>query len=141
MASLLEVVNGGFGVGVVDGLGRCCGSRRWVGEGGAQRPFRSLGELDEVSAAVLATLDWAEVLVEVRSVGRVRDRWPGLGRAELIYEWRFGHRFVICGRGLTRDAALGALRHRSGHDRGTERAVVVGELARIVAVRLRGLVL
>ncbi|RLK61698.1 2-oxo-4-hydroxy-4-carboxy-5-ureidoimidazoline decarboxylase [Actinokineospora cianjurensis] len=141
MPSLLDLLNGAAEAAAVADLSRCCGSARWAREVVAQRPFRSLGEVEEVSAAVLATLDWAEVLPLLDQVPRVRERWPDLGRAELIYEQRVGHPFTLCAAGLGRDEVLALLRHRSGNDRAVERAAAVGELARVVAIRLRGLVL
>ncbi|MBM7776203.1 2-oxo-4-hydroxy-4-carboxy-5-ureidoimidazoline decarboxylase [Actinokineospora baliensis] len=137
MASLLEVVNRADEADLL----RCCGSARWVREVRAQRPFRSLDEVEEVSAAVLATLDWTEVVPLLEQVTRVRRRWPDLGRGELIYEHRFGHPFVLCADQMTRAAVLARLRHRSGNGRAAERAEAVAELAKVVAVRLRGLVL
>ncbi|GLW75570.1 hypothetical protein Aglo01_00520 [Actinokineospora globicatena] len=141
MSSLLNLLNGAEEVDAVAALLRCCGSGRWAREVVAQRPFGGIGDVEEVSAAVLATLDWAEVVPLLDGVARVRERWPDLGRGELIYEQRFGHRFVLCPAGLGRAEALAALRHRSGHDRWTERAVATAELARVVAARVRGLVL
>ncbi|GAA2966998.1 2-oxo-4-hydroxy-4-carboxy-5-ureidoimidazoline decarboxylase [Actinokineospora diospyrosa] len=137
MPSLLEVLNRAG----EDDLLRCCGSARWARELRAQRPFRSLGEVEEVSAAVLATLDWPEVVPLLEQVARVRQRWPDLGRGELIYEQRFGHPFVLRAESMSRAAVLAQLRHRSGNDRATERATAIAELAGVVAVRLRGLVL
>ncbi|WP_219824124.1 2-oxo-4-hydroxy-4-carboxy-5-ureidoimidazoline decarboxylase [Actinokineospora auranticolor] len=164
MPSLLTLLNGAARQDAVADLLSCCASLRWADEVAAQRPFTSLGEVEEVSTAVLATLEWAEVLLAVASHPRLGDGVRGhsreagwsreeqrsavaagarvradLARGNAIYEQRFGHLFLICASGLSGEAVLSALRRRLGNDRTTERATVRAELARIVALRLRRL--
>ncbi|WP_207124632.1 2-oxo-4-hydroxy-4-carboxy-5-ureidoimidazoline decarboxylase [Actinocatenispora comari] len=54
----------------------------------------------------------------------------------VAYERRFGHVFLICATGRSREQILAALTERLGNDEPTERAVVRRELAAIAALRL-----
>ena len=143
----------------------CCASRRWASEVAARRPYPDAHTLLRVSDAVLAALDWADVLRALSAHPRIGERVEGDGReiqwsraeqssaattdeqqhAELIagnaeYERRFGHVFLICASGLSAGEVLAALRARQANDDETERAVVRAELAKIVRLRLTKLV-
>jgi 2-oxo-4-hydroxy-4-carboxy-5-ureidoimidazoline decarboxylase len=63
----------------------------------------------------------------------------GLVEANLAYEKRFGHVFLIFASGRSDVEMLAAARQRLAQDEETERAVVRAELGRIVALRLRRL--
>ncbi|GLZ39031.1 OHCU decarboxylase [Actinokineospora sp. NBRC 105648] len=142
----------------------CCASRRWAAEVVAQRPYADLAGVEEVSAAVLANLDWDEVLVALDAHPRIGERARGhsreagwsraeqsgattdderlradLVRGNEIYEQRFDHVFLVCATGLSAEDVRTALRHRLGNDRATERVVVRAELTKIVELRLRRL--
>ncbi|WP_018682985.1 2-oxo-4-hydroxy-4-carboxy-5-ureidoimidazoline decarboxylase [Actinokineospora enzanensis] len=137
--SLLTMLNAAAVAVAHADLRSCCASLRWATEVLAQRPFASLTEVEEVSAAVLATLDWSDVLDALADLPGVSAAGGDLARGDAIYRERFGHGFVVCASGMSAGAVLSALRRRLGHDRATERAVVRAELARIVARRLRRL--
>ncbi len=64
------------------------------------------------------------------------DVEAGLRAANLAYEERFGHVFLICATGRSAAGMLAALRGRLGNDPAAEREVVRDELRRIVALRL-----
>jgi len=64
------------------------------------------------------------------------ERADELREANIEYEKRFGHVFLICATGRTDVEMLHAARTRVANDDQTERAVVRAELAKIVALRL-----
>jgi 2-oxo-4-hydroxy-4-carboxy-5-ureidoimidazoline decarboxylase len=135
----------------------CCASPAWAAEVAARRPYHDLETLRRVSDAVLAALDWPEVLRAVQAHPRIGERRTGEGReaawsreeqstadsnqeelaqANAEYERRFGHVFLICATGLTSEQVLAALRERLGNDEDAERGVVREELRKIVSLRL-----
>jgi 2-oxo-4-hydroxy-4-carboxy-5-ureidoimidazoline decarboxylase len=142
----------------------CCAAPRWAAEVAARRPYRDLDTLCQVSDAVLAALDWSDVLLALAGHPRIGERAAGDGRsagwsrseqsgvtgqtgaderlaAELTggnaeYERRFGHVFLICASGRGAGEILAALRERLGNDEATEQSVVRAELRAIVNLRL-----
>ena len=52
------------------------------------------------------------------------------------YEAQFGQVYLVCATGLSAEALLAICIQRLGNDAATERAVVLGELAKIVRIRL-----
>ncbi|RFS85037.1 2-oxo-4-hydroxy-4-carboxy-5-ureidoimidazoline decarboxylase [Actinomadura spongiicola] len=139
-------------------LAACCASRRWVAAL-AGRPYRDLDELRAAGAAALDGLDWPDVVEALAAHPRIGDRVDGWSRAEQsgmdgtapdvraalvegnrAYEERFGHVFLICASGRSAADMLGDLRDRLDNDPVAERAVVRGELAKIVELRLARLV-
>jgi 2-oxo-4-hydroxy-4-carboxy-5-ureidoimidazoline decarboxylase len=65
------------------------------------------------------------------------ERWSALNRA---YRARFGFPFILCIRRHTRESALQAFAQRLEHDRATELATTLGEIAAITRLRLDRLV-
>jgi len=61
------------------------------------------------------------------------ERWSALNRA---YRTRFGFPFILCIRRHTRASALQAFEQRLAHDRATELATALGEIAAITRLRL-----
>lgn len=61
------------------------------------------------------------------------ERWNALNRA---YRARFGFPFILCIRRHTRDSALQAFERRLQHDRATELATALEEIAAITRIRL-----
>ncbi|MFD0682932.1 2-oxo-4-hydroxy-4-carboxy-5-ureidoimidazoline decarboxylase [Actinomadura fibrosa] len=140
----------------------CCASGRWADAVVAGRPYADLEALRAASARALADLDWADVEEALAAHPRIGDRVRGgdresgwsrreqsgvdddlrdaLAEGNRAYEERFGHVFLICASGLSGAAMLDALRARLGNDERAERAVVRGELAKIVDLRLAKLV-
>jgi 2-oxo-4-hydroxy-4-carboxy-5-ureidoimidazoline decarboxylase len=139
----------------------CCTSRRWVSGLVGGRPYARLDRLTAASDALLATLDWPELQSVLAGHPRIGERAPGsdraggwsrqeqagtagtaetvreqLAAANLAYEQRFGHVFLICATGMSAEAMLTALRSRLRNDPVAERQVVRGELVKIVRLRL-----
>jgi 2-oxo-4-hydroxy-4-carboxy-5-ureidoimidazoline decarboxylase len=142
----------------------CCAARRWADELIVRRPYHDLATLELVSDTVFAELAWADIEQGLAAHPRIGERAEGADReaawsraeqsaassddagvhdqlraANLDYEQRFGHVFLICATGLSVDSILGALRTRLANDAATERAVVREELRKIVTLRLRKL--
>jgi len=142
----------------------CCASPRWAGDVAAGRPYADRATLIDRAGRRLADLDWSEIRTALDAHPRIGDRPRSTGveaawsrteqsgmdtasasvRADLVeanraYEERFGHVFLIFATGRTDTEMLAAARQRLDNDETTERAVVRGELARIVALRLERL--
>lgn len=139
----------------------CCASRRWAADVGAGRPYGSAENLVTAAVRVARGLDWAEVEEALAAHPRIGDRPRGSGResawsrgeqagvadadraafaaANVAYEERFGHVFLICASGRDGAEMLAELRERLGNDPETERSVVHGELVKITELRLRKL--
>ena len=139
----------------------CCASRRWISGLVSGRPYARLDRLTAASDALLARLDWSELesalaghprIGERASGGARSDGWSrqeqagaatapdrmlqALAAANLAYERRFGHVFLICATGLSAEAMLSALRSRLANDPVAEREIVRTELTKIVRLRL-----
>jgi 2-oxo-4-hydroxy-4-carboxy-5-ureidoimidazoline decarboxylase len=139
----------------------CCASRRWVSSLVSGRPYTRLDRLTAASDALLASLDWSELESALaghprigeravsgdRSDGWSRQEQSGtatatdsvrreLAEANLAYEQRFGHVFLVCATGLSAESMLRALRSRLNNHPVAEREVVRSELAKIVRLRL-----
>jgi 2-oxo-4-hydroxy-4-carboxy-5-ureidoimidazoline decarboxylase len=143
----------------------CCASPRWAGELAAHQPYHDLETMWRVSDAVLAALPWADVLAALSAHPRIGEaihgddgreaRWSRgeqseanadarhageLREANIAYEQRFGHVFLICATGLSAGEVLAALRQRLANEPETEQQVVREELRKIVRLRLEKLV-
>ena len=139
----------------------CCASRRWISGLVSGRPYARLDRLTAASDALLARLDWPELESALAGHPRIGERASGDGRsdgwsrqeqagsataadgvrqelaaANVAYERRFGHVFLICATGLSAETMLGALRSRLRNDPVAEREVVRSELTKIVRLRL-----
>ena len=139
----------------------CCASRRWISGLVSGRPYARLDRLTAASDALLARLDWPELEAALAGHPRIGERASSNGRsdgwsrqeqagaaaaadpvrqelaaANVAYERRFGHVFLICATGLSAEAMLSALRSRLANDPIAEREVVRSELAKIVRLRL-----
>ncbi|MGW8380653.1 2-oxo-4-hydroxy-4-carboxy-5-ureidoimidazoline decarboxylase [Streptomyces sp. ODS28] len=136
-----------------EALGRCCGSRRWAARLTAHRPYPDLDALlaaaDEASYDLTAE-DLGEALAEESAQHPLSDQ-PGLlaahtalRAAHAAYESRFGHAFVICLDGWSRDErldqVLAGIRGRLGNDPEREREATAEELRRLARGRLTRLV-
>lgn len=142
----------------------CCASARWAGEMAAHQPYHDLETMGRVSDTVLTALPWTEVLAALSAHPRIGERAAGdsreaswsrteqsaaiadaggaaeLREANIEYEKRFGHVFLICATGLSAGEVLAALRQRLSSDPETEQQVVRDELRKIVRLRLAKLV-
>lgn len=143
----------------------CCAVPEWARKVASGRPHPDLGALLEAGSDALAALSWGEVLEALSAHPRIGERAAGASReaawsrreqsgageadgalrdaltaANLAYEERFGHVFLICATGLSGAEMLAAARARLEHDEEAERSVVRMELGKIVEIRMRKLV-
>jgi 2-oxo-4-hydroxy-4-carboxy-5-ureidoimidazoline decarboxylase len=135
----------------------CCASRTWAREVAAGWPYPSKAALVAAGEAALARLSWDDVLEALAAHPRIGERPAGDSReaewsrreqagvtgadaalveANVAYEQRFGHVFLIFASGRNVAEMLAAATERLGNDPATERAVVREELRRIVRLRL-----
>lgn len=139
----------------------CCASTRWVSQLVAGRPYRTLAALVAASDAAMGALTWPDTEEALAAHPRIGDRpagpdqeaaWsrqeqagtsaagPGaqaaLRSANIAYEKRFGHVFLICATGLRASDMLIALHGRLGNDEATEHETIREELGKIAALRL-----
>jgi 2-oxo-4-hydroxy-4-carboxy-5-ureidoimidazoline decarboxylase len=144
---------------------QCCAVPEWAAAVRARRPFSDLAELRAVAGEEFGGLGWTAVRRALDAHPRIGDRAAGAGReaawsraeqsaaatgdqrvkdelveANVAYEERFGHVFLICATGLAHREILAAARERLRNDFDTERAVVRAELGKIVDLRIGKLV-
>jgi len=134
----------------------CCASRRFARAMAAGRPYPSADALSAAISAVFESLTWDDVLEAMSGHPRIGARVSGqsaaeqsgvddgaraaLAAANLEYEARFGHVFLICATGLSGEQMLTAARRRLNNDPFAERRVVTDELRKITVLRaLKGL--
>lgn len=91
----------------------------------ARRGTMTDASVAEQAALALGALDGAEARL-----------WDGLNRT---YRDRFGFPFILCVRRHNRASALLAFQQRLGHDRATELALALDEIAAITRLRLEHL--
>jgi 2-oxo-4-hydroxy-4-carboxy-5-ureidoimidazoline decarboxylase len=131
----------------------CCASRRFALAMAARRPYPSTDALSAAISAVFESLTWDDVQEAMSAHPRIGARVGGqsaaeqsgvedgsraaLAAANLEYEERFGHVFLICATGLSGEQMLSALQQRLNNDLSTERTVATAELEKITALRVR----
>ena len=145
-------------------LTACCASRRWVATLADGRPYGSWTELAAAATAAIKALRWPDVLEALDAHPRIGDRAAGesqeakwsraeqsaaasadtavldaLARANVEYERRFGHVFLICASGRPAEQILAEARRRLGNDAAAEQQEVRTELTGIVLLRLERL--
>ena len=138
-----------------------CASDAWLQAMTGGRPYRNADELTHRSDEALAVLDWSDVEQALAAHPRIGERVSGADReatwsrqeqssaattadavaaelfdANVAYDAKFGHVFLICATGRTADDILAELTQRLSNDDATERQVVLRELAAIVRLRL-----
>lgn len=138
-----------------------CASPVWIAEVLADGPYASPDDLVRASDTIVAGLDWPEVLVALAAHPRIGDRASGTDReaqwsrqeqsaaatpdeltqqelraANLAYEQRFDHVFLICATGRSAPEILAEATRRLANDPVAEQAEVRRELAAIVRLRL-----
>jgi 2-oxo-4-hydroxy-4-carboxy-5-ureidoimidazoline decarboxylase len=137
----------------------CCGSRQWVDEVLAQRPFVDADALLDASDVAIAGLDETALADALAGHPRIGERPAGPGgewsrqeqsgvttatadvlaeivRANGDYERRFGRVYLVCATGRSADELLAICRSRLTNDPDTESRVVRSELAKITRIRL-----
>ena len=149
-----------------EALGRCCGSDRWVQGMLEARPFAGPAQLHGESARIwwhLGDGDWLEAFSHHPRIGAdldaLRERYgstaswaegeqagaaladeatlKALAEANLAYEERFGHIFIVCASGLSADEMLARLQERLKHNEPAfELRVAAGEQLEITRLRL-----
>ena len=145
----------------------CCGSTRWAQSMVVRRPFNDERHLLEAAERVwwgLAADDWLEAFRShpkigekkpARETGEEAQRWSEeeqavarsaasatldeLASANLAYEERFGHIFIVCAAGKSSEEMLETLRRRLANDPDTELCVAAEQQRRITLLRLRKL--
>ncbi len=140
-------------------LFRCCGSRRWVAEMLARRPWPSAAELYGDAGAVWAALPRNDVLEAFAQHPRIGgaggDAWSrqeqagatgadeatlrALREANDRYFQRFGYIFIVCASGKSAAQMLALIEGRMHNDPTRELAIAAAEQARITRLRLEKL--
>nr|WP_236794354.1 2-oxo-4-hydroxy-4-carboxy-5-ureidoimidazoline decarboxylase [Amycolatopsis sp. GM8] len=134
-------------------LAGCLDVPRWVSSVLAGRPYADVGALR--SRAEIA-LEPAEIHRAMAAHPRIGEKAAGVSKAEqsgvdsaaaekfraanVEYEERFGHVFLVCASGRSGEELLANLRERMGNDPDTELAVAGRELVKIALLRLGKLV-
>jgi 2-oxo-4-hydroxy-4-carboxy-5-ureidoimidazoline decarboxylase len=138
-----------------------CASTRWIDEIVTGRTYGSLAALSSTSDAVIATLDWSDLLEALAAHPRIGARMSGhdveaqwsrqeqaatatlsqpaeheLRAANVTYEEQFGFVFLICATGKSTEQMLADLRTRLSNSADVEHEVVRRELRDIVGLRL-----
>jgi 2-oxo-4-hydroxy-4-carboxy-5-ureidoimidazoline decarboxylase len=140
----------------------CCAAGEWSARIVAGRPYESRKDLEAAADAAARALSWADVAQGLAAHPRIGERAVGdsraaawsrreqsaaarsgdeataaaLVQANLAYEERFGHVFLIFASGRSQEEILAAARARIGNDEATERAIVADELRKIALLRL-----
>jgi 2-oxo-4-hydroxy-4-carboxy-5-ureidoimidazoline decarboxylase len=137
-------------------LAECLAVPRWVDAVVDGRPY---ADVDALAARAEIDLETHEILGAIAGHPRIGERaghggisakWSSaeqsgvdvsladrLVAANLAYEERFGHIYLVCATGLSGEQVLADLAARMGNDPDTELRVVNRELAKIAALRLR----
>ena len=146
---------------------RCCGASVWIEHMCAHRPYDGRAAVIAAAGnadALLGPADWGEAFAHHPRIGdaaalRARfaatAQWAGeeqrgaaeasdatleaLARANLEYEQRFGHIFVVCATGKTADEMLALLRARLPNNPDVELEIAAGEQRKITRLRLEKL--
>jgi 2-oxo-4-hydroxy-4-carboxy-5-ureidoimidazoline decarboxylase len=137
-------------------LGECCTAQAWVARVVAGRPYPDREALQRASDTASAELDdpgLSEALAGHPRIGeRADSAWSRqeqagvsgadadvrmrLAQCNAAYEERFGHVYLVCATGRSADELLALCERRLANDADSERAVVLGELAKINRIRL-----
>jgi 2-oxo-4-hydroxy-4-carboxy-5-ureidoimidazoline decarboxylase len=140
----------------------CCSAPAWARAVASGRPYSAGEDLAAAARTALAALTWQDIADALAGHPRIGERAGGEDRASawsrreqaavvadpeaataaalvdanLAYEERFGHIFLIFASGRTPAEILDVARQRLGNDEATERAVVREELGKITLLRL-----
>lgn len=148
--------------GAREALSRCCGARRWVEGMLAHRPFGSWEGLMRAADEVWEGMEREDVLEAFAAHPRIgadmeslRERWSAqeqsgvagaseetlraLRDANLRYEARFGHIFIVCATGRTAGEMLALLEERLHNAPDEELRIAAAEQAKITRIRLEKL--
>jgi 2-oxo-4-hydroxy-4-carboxy-5-ureidoimidazoline decarboxylase len=137
-------------------LRACCAAPAWGAAIVAARPFADRAAVLAAADAASRALSWDDVLVALAAHPRIGERaagdsreaaWsrreqsavepdPELVAANLAYEERFGHVFLIFASGRGKEEIVAEARGRWKNDSGTEQEIVKDELRKIALLRL-----
>ena len=151
---------------VQQALLECCAAPRWAEQMAAARPYASAEAAIRQSRAIVASLTVTELAEALAGHPRIGERpdgggtsqaagWSGreqsgvdpgdattaraLAEANLEYERRFRHIYLVCASGRTGNELLAVLRGRLQNEPDQEWHVVRTELQKINALRLQRL--
>lgn len=141
-------------------LSACCGSRAWVEQMVAARPFGNWEKLNATAERVWSKLGKEDLIQAFQSHPRIGEKGRGwsaqeqagtrgansqtisqLAEANREYEKRFGHGYLVCATGRSADEMLANLRERMKNKPEEELRVAAGEQQKITRLRLQKLVL
>lgn len=145
-------------------LKACCGANLWVRGMLAQRPFKDADEVFETSERVFSRFGGEDWLAAFRRHPRIGERpaadagggqsetWAAqeqagvdaadeavrakLVEANLLYERRYRHIFIVCASGKSAAEMLALLEARLAHDPTMELRVAAEEQRKITRLRL-----
>jgi 2-oxo-4-hydroxy-4-carboxy-5-ureidoimidazoline decarboxylase len=143
----------------------CCSAPGWAEQMTAGRPYSSAGDAINLSGTIVAALSAADLAGALAGHPRIGERpdasqpraagWSrqeqsgidadgaqtrrALAEANLEYERRFGHIYLVCASGRTGKELLAVLRGRLQNEPEDEWQVVRTELQKINALRLQRL--
>jgi OHCU decarboxylase len=145
----------------------CCGSKKWLEQVLAHRPFADDSALLDFAEEAFGTLgrkDWLTIFRSHPAIGAKKSaakqtatarEWSAreqslaqkaspetlavLGAANEAYEATFGHVFLICATGKSSEQILKSLQERLGHDAETEMRIAGEEQRKITRLRLQKL--
>jgi allantoicase len=145
----------------------CCGSRKWVEQVLARRPFADASALLDAAEDAWSSLgrqDWLAIFRTHPPIGggkaaakqsAAARRWSAgeqslaqkaapetlavLAAANRAYEATFDHVFLICATGKSSEQILKSLQERLGHDAETELRIAADEQRKITRLRLEKL--
>jgi allantoicase len=145
----------------------CCGSKKWVEQVLAHRPYADASALLDSAEEAFASLgrkDWLTIFRSHPAIGAKKAKtkqsatargWSAgeqsgaqeashetlavLAAANEAYEATFGHVFLICATGKSSEEILKSLQQRLGHDAETEMRIAGEEQRKITRLRLEKL--
>jgi 2-oxo-4-hydroxy-4-carboxy-5-ureidoimidazoline decarboxylase len=143
-------------------LHACCAAESWRQDILAGRPYDGQESLLRASDAAIAHLDVFGLTQALAAHPRIGERPAQVNRTEAAwsrseqsgmseagnllrdqiaeanrrYEEHFNQVYLVCATGLSAEQLLASCLSRLGNDDATERDVVLGELAKIVRIRL-----
>lgn len=143
-------------------LRSCCGSVKWIEAFANARPFSDWDEMTGAAARIWSKLDSEDWLEAFRAHPRIgeaviagswtsdeqsgtraasKETMDALAAANVEYEKKFGHIFLVCATGRSAEDMLANLRERMKNEAATEIRVAAEEQRRITALRMEKLVL
>jgi len=140
-------------------LQECCSAPGWAEQMAAARPYGSVEDAIAQSSAIVADLSVADLAAALAGHPRIGERATtdlsrqeqsgvdaddaqtkrALAAANVEYEQRFGHIYLVCASGRTGRELLALLRARLQNEPEDEWQVVRTELQKINALRLERL--